>query len=148
MEIDSEIEVENEVSDMLVKAKAKPPHSPVKSTNPSTNSKPKPKPKLNVKTSIKKEPIQQTPAIPALVGGSLNRLRATDIPVFMGAMWSNAFLPTLYNIFGRSRHPFAHFSKGLEVVQNIQDAIDLVWPGTNYKVQWSDAACSKVSRYS
>lgn len=149
MEIDSEIKVEKEVSDMPVKAKAKPPCSPVKSTNPSTNTKPKPKLKVKMKVpSIKKEPIQQTPAIPVLVGGSLNQLRVTGISTFMGTTWSSTFLPTLYNIFGHSRHPFTHFSKGLKVVQNIQDAIDLAWPGTNYKVQWSDTACSKVSRYS
>lgn len=147
MEIDSEVEVENAVSDMPIKAKAKPPHSPVKSANPSTNPKPKPRAKARtIAPGIKKEPIQQTPAIPAPIGGStMNQSRATGIPTFMGAAWTNAFLPTLYDIFGRSGHPFAHFSKGLEVTKNIQEAIDLVWPGSDYKVQWSDTACSKVS---
>ena len=136
IEINSENEVENAVSDMLVKAKAKPLCSPVKSANPSTNPKPKPRGKAKMMvSSITKEPFQQTPAIPAPIGGStVNQSRVTEIPAFMGATWTNMFLPTLYDIFGCLGHPFAHFSKGLEVVQNIQEVIDLVWPSSNYKV--------------
>lgn len=76
--------------------------------------------------------------------GSTGRLEMTDIPQFA---WSNIFLPTLYDILGQSKHLFAHFSKGLKVVNNIQEALDLVWPGTDYKIQWSDVACKKVCTY-
>ena len=151
MEINSEIKVENAVSDMPVKAIAKLPCLPVKFTNPSINPKPKPREKARmVVPSIKKEPIQQTPAILAPIGGStVNQLgsRATGIPALMGTAWTNSFLLMLYDILGQLGHPFAHFSKGLEVTKNIQEVIDLVWPGSDYKVQWSDTACSKVSRY-
>ena len=41
-------------------------------------------------------------------------------------------------------NPFSHFLKSSKVVKNIQDVINLVWPSTDYKIQWLDAACSKV----
>ena len=41
-------------------------------------------------------------------------------------------------------YPFSHFLKGSEVIKNIQDAINLVWPSTDYEIQWLDVACSKV----
>ena len=62
----------------------------------------------------------------------------------MDAAWASTFLPMLYDIFGHSRHPFHHFSKNNEAVKNIQHVINLVWPGTDHEIQWSDAACPKV----
>ena len=81
----------------------------------------------------------------AVIGGvAVSRSKVLDVPGFMGAAWASTFLPMLYDIFGCSQYPFSHFSKGSEVMKNIQDVINLVWPSTGYEIQWLDAACSKV----
>lgn len=67
------------------------------------------------------------------------------LPSFMGAAWAKTFLPTLYDSLGRSEKPFSHFSKGPEIVEKIQQAINLVWVGTDYRVRWTDEVCLKVS---
>lgn len=69
----------------------------------------------------------------------------TEVPRFMEAAWSTTFLPTLYDSLGRSTQPFADFAKGQKVEAKLQEAIDFVWPGTDFKIQWSDTPCSKVS---
>ena len=62
----------------------------------------------------------------------------------MGCLEHSA--PTdLYDSLGRSTQPFANFSKGQKVVTKLQEAIDLVWPGTDFQIQWLDVLCSKVS---
>ena len=146
MEIpNSESEVEDAVTEVPIKAIAKAPCSPVKwSDNPSK----KPKPVLKVGgCKVKQEPqvIKQTVVTRAVIGSvAISRSRVLDVPGFMDAAWANTFLPMLYDIFGCSQYPFSHFLKSGKVVKNIQDVINLVWPGTNYDIQWSDAVCSKV----
>ena len=54
---------------------------------------------------------------------------------------------TLYDSLGCSKRPFAHFSKGLDVISKLQEAINTVWPGADYAIQWSDLACLKVSEF-
>ena len=63
----------------------------------------------------------------------------------MEAAWSTAFLLTLYDGLGRSTQPFSDFAKGQKVEAKLQKAIDFVWPGTDFKIRWSDTPCSKVS---
>ena len=80
-----------------------------------------------------------------VVSSSDGRSKMLEIPHFMTATWSFSFLPMLYDSLGQLKKPFAHFLKGLDIVGKLQDAIDMVWPGTDYDIQWSDLACSKVS---
>ena len=76
------------------------------------------------------------------------RAKVTEVPHSMQAAWSTAFLPTLYNSLGHLSQPFADFAKGLTVVGKLQEAIDLIWPGTGFQIQWSDVLCAKVSAMS
>ena len=117
------------------RAKAKHPHSPVKRQGPSSQAAKKPN-----HCVPKKEATQPTAS-----SDSNARPKVTEVPVFMRAAWSTVLLPTLYDSLGRSTQPFADFSKGQKVVAKLQEAIDLVWPGTDFQIQWSDVPCSKVS---
>lgn len=76
------------------------------------------------------------------------RVKVTKLPHFMQAAWSTAFLPTLYDSLGHSSQPFADFTKGPKVVSKLQEAIDLIWPGTDFQIQWPDVPCTKVSAMS
>ena len=142
MELNSESEVEDAVSEVPIKAKAKAPRSPVKFVNQSKKSKPSSKVEGH---RVKKEPrvVEQTVTLRAPSSSPpVSRSKMVEVPSFMDATWASTFLLMLYDIFGRSQHPFRHFSKSNEAVKNIQDTIDLMWPGTDYQIQWSDAACS------
>lgn len=102
--LNSESEVEDAVTEVLIKAIAKAPCSPVKqSDNPSK----KPKPALKVGgRKVKQEPqvFEQTVVMRAVIGGvSVSRSWVLDVLGFIDAAWANTFLPTLYNIFGRSQ---------------------------------------------
>lgn len=144
--VDSEDEVENSVTEKPIQAKARPPRSPIKRSRSTKTTEKATKPR-----SIKKE----TPGVEGrskvevtvAVNSSDGRSKMIEVPRFMLAAWSSSFLPTIYDSLGRSKKPFAHFSKGPDIVTKLQEAIDLVWPGTDYDIQWSDLACSKVSNF-
>lgn len=139
--INSEDEVEAKVTVKPVRAKPKAPRSPIKQ-----NARPPVKTTQKIRGAAKPPSIkrEETP-LAAPVGVSRSREKMTEVPRFMEAAWSSAFLPTIYDSLGRSKRPFADFSKGLLVVSKLQEAIDLVWPGTDYTIQWSDYACTKVN---
>ena len=120
------------------RAKVKHPHSPIKSQAPPS----KAAREVNHPVS-KKEAVQ-----PTVSRDSSARAKVTKVPHFMQAAWSTASLPTLYDSLGRSSQPFADFAKGLKVISKLQEAIDLIWPGTDFQIQWSDVPCAKVSAMS
>ena len=142
--VDSEDEVENLVTEKLIRAKARPLRSPIKQSKSTKTTEKATKP-----CSIKKETpgiegwskVKVTVAVNSLDG----RSKMIEVPCFMLATWSSSFLPTIYDSLGWLKKPFAHFSKGPNIVTKLQEAIDLVWPVTDYDIQWSDLACSKVS---
>ena len=134
--IDSKDEVENSVTEKPIRAKARPPRSPIKQGLSTKATQ-----KATKLRSIKEDVVVVTGA----VSSSDGRLKMLEILCFMTAAWSSSFLLTLYDSLGQSKKPFAHFSKGLDIVGKLQDAIDMVWPGTDYNIKWSDLACPKVS---
>ena len=138
--IDSEDEVENSVTEKPIRAKAKLPCSLIKQNASTATSQRPTKPHAR---ATKKEVVNVTVAVST--GSPDSRSKMVDIPRFMIAAWSTSFLPMLYDSLGRSKKPFVHFLKGLDIVGKLQEAIGLVWPGTDYAIQWSDLACSKVS---
>ena len=117
------------------RAKVKHPHPPIKSWAPPS----KAARKVNHPVP-KKEAVQ-----PTVLRDSSARAKVTKLPHFMQAAWSTTFLPTLYDSLGCLSQPFADFAKGLKVVGKLQEAIDLIWPCTNFQIQWSDVPCTKVS---
>lgn len=141
--VDSEEEVETKLAMNPVRAKAKAPRSPIKQNTHTTAKVPQKAvaQKTTKQHSVKKE---VTP-LPMPVGTFSSREKMTEVPRFMEAMWSSSFLPTIYDSLGRSTKPFADFSKGAVVVSKLQEAINLTWPGTDYSIQWSDLACTKVN---
>jgi hypothetical protein len=150
--LDSEEEVEHTITPDVTRAKARLPRSQVKSKNnlaPFETAKPRTKrPKITVK---EKTLGQNVPVAAALAGksGGLDRLDRlvlySKLPDFMRAGWVSALLPTLYDSLGRSQKPFEHYCKGPEVIKKLQAAVNVVWPGTDYKMKWTDDACLKVN---
>ena len=97
--------------------------------------------KTTKQSFIKKE---VTP-LPMPVGTSSSRGKMTEVPQFMETMWSSSFLPTIYDSLGHLTKPFTDFFKGIVIVSKLQEAINLVWPGMDYSIQWLDLACTKVN---
>ena len=93
---------------------------------------------------------KQNPAADAPVKPDANRwlseLAEVDgLPAFALAAWNKTFLPTLYNILYCSETPFKDFQKNQQVVAHVQKIVDLVYPGSGYRVKWGDALCQTVS---
>lgn len=150
---ESEDEVEDVTALNPTRAKAKVPRSPIKlvtrTIKPVIAAK-KPRSNMSVASSKSRSTsvvnVKEEPHALAVPSGSWSTSSARSIvPSFMNAAWAKTFLPTLYDSLGRSEKPFSHFSKGPEIVIAIQEAIDLVWVGTDYQVQWTDEVCLKVS---
>ena len=120
------------------RVKVEHPHSPIKSWAPPS----KAAGKVNHPVP-KKEAVQ-----PMVSRDSSARAKVTEVPHFMQATWSTTFLPTLYDSLGCLSQPFADFAKGLKVVSKLQEAIDLIWPGTDFQIQWSDVPYAKVNAMS
>ena len=118
--IDSEDEVENSVTEKPIRAKAKLPCSLIKQNASTATSQRPTKPHAR---ATKKEVVNVTVAVST--GSPDSRSKMVDIPRFMIAAWSTSFLPMLYDSLGRSKKPFVHFSKGLDIVSKLQ----LVWFG-------------------
>lgn len=149
--LDSEEEVEHTITPDVTRAKARLPRSPVKLKNDLTpfetgsqTAKPRTK---KPKTTAKEKTL--VPNVPVAVTGKSGGLDRSDscskFPDFMRAGWVSALLPTLYDSLGCSQKPFEHYCKGPEVIKRLQAAVDVVWPGTDYKVKWTDDACLKVN---
>ena len=128
------MEVEDQVSFIPTRAKAKHHYSPVKKQGLSSKA-----------TKMKPKSVKKMATQPAMLNDSSVRPKVTEVPCFMEAAWSTVFLPMLYDSLGCSMQPFADFAKGQKVEGKLQEAIDFVWPDTDFKIQWYDAPCSKVS---
>lgn len=152
--IDESEEEDEEVTTLNpTRAKAKAPRSPIKLATVKPVITAKARKPVNVKPrsnagSVKSRSVSVVSVKEESheVGSSWSSSSTKSVmPSFMSAAWAKSFLPTLYDSLGRSEKPFSHFSKGPEIVGAIQGAIDLVWVGTDYRVQWGDEVCSKVS---
>lgn len=64
-----------------------------------------------------------------------------ELPQFVQAEWTTRFLPTLYHCLFASDDPFSLFSKGPDLVNTVQKVLNLVYPGTKYKVVWGSKLC-------
>lgn len=141
--LDSEEEVEHTVTPNVTRAKVRLPRSQIKLENDLTPFKStKPRAKRPKVTAKEETPV---PNLPVGAGNSEGLVSNSKLPDFMRAGWVSALLPTLYDSLGRSQKPFEHYCKGPEVINKLQAAVDVVWPGTDYKVKWTDDACLKVN---
>ncbi|TFK58192.1 hypothetical protein BDN72DRAFT_966401 [Pluteus cervinus] len=59
---------------------------------------------------------------------------AADIPQFLTADWKSKFLPTLYDVFFCSNHPYNAFCQGNEFGATATQVLDIIIPGHQYKV--------------
>lgn len=137
--LSSEDEVEDVVSQNPLRAKARLPHSPIKP--PSTVTKTTTNPRSGKNQSKNESKLVKVEADQKTHVGLSNGNK----PTFMEAAWSKTFLPTIYFMLGTADKPFEHFSKGPEVMVALQEAIDLVWVGTTYRITWQEKGCLTVS---
>lgn len=133
--VDSEEEVEEAVALDPIRAEAKLPRAKSKPATLTTQKQRTTKPKVKQETQAN----VKTAVIDA------RSISNSAFPNFARAAWANAYLPTLYHSLGCSEKPFEHYSKGPEIIKKLQAAIDVVWPGTDYRVHWGSEFCSKVS---
>ncbi|EDR12027.1 uncharacterized protein LACBIDRAFT_314143 [Laccaria bicolor S238N-H82] len=102
-----------------------------KSTKPSTT-------RTNlVKRESSPGPLDVAHSSPILV--SSDSLK--ELPHFVQAEWTTRFLPTLYHCLFASDDPFGPFSKGPNLVNTIQNVLNLLYPGNNYKVMCGSKLC-------
>jgi hypothetical protein len=67
-----------------------------------------------------------------------------NLPDFARAAWSTNFLPTLYDCLGCSSDPFVI---NPNMVNAIQDVVDFVYPGSQYRVRANDKLSIMVCCY-
>lgn len=68
----------------------------------------------------------------------------SDLPEFARAEWLSSFLPTFYAYLGSCADPL-DVCTGKGIIKEIQDIVDIVYPTSNYTVQYNSKFYSVVS---
>jgi hypothetical protein len=123
---------------------------------PTKKSKVKPKTvKKSATTTLEVKPIAKSKPRSALAvpKPKLNRtspavdisLATSDIntlPEFARSAWSTSFLPTLYSRLGSAPSPFVIDT---DMVNAVQEAVEIVYPDSDYQVRLNDRIFTLVS---
>jgi hypothetical protein len=66
------------------------------------------------------------------------------LPEFARSAWVSRFLPTLYAFLGSLERPWELSEQGSDDVKEIQKLVNIVYPGSGYKVKLNDRIFSMV----
>ncbi|KII83567.1 hypothetical protein PLICRDRAFT_180340 [Plicaturopsis crispa FD-325 SS-3] len=94
--------------------------------------------KRSPSTSIEPSEILSTPSTPSTALNDGQSESVAHLPEFARAAWASAFLPTLYAFLAASETPWSPAGADGDLVPALQDIVNTVWPGTNYRVRYND----------